>query len=244
MFKGIKLAVLVFFLSLIIAGCATPGIKTIKNPEPGTLFREEGFKPAGDITKEYTLGPADVIEIRVWGYEDLKQAIAIPPNGVPTVYPIGKVDASGLTPTELQEKIAERLSKFVKEIPSVTVTVLQYNYYRIYILGAVNKPGLYPFKGRVTALEAVTMAGNYKGSAVLTRVQVVRVDEDDPTTARVITINLDRVIHRGDVSQDINLKPNDVVFVPSSVMSNINKVINEFMPSIQTIFYVDSLMNK
>ncbi len=241
--KGIKLVILGSFLSLIITGCTASGIKTIKNPEPGAIFKEAGFEPAGDITEEYTLGPADVIEVRVWGYEDLKQTIAIPPNGVATVYPIGKIEASGLTPTELQEKIAERLSKFVKEIPSVTVTVIEYNYYRIYVLGAVNKPGLYPFKGRMTALEAITIAGNYKDNAVIRRVQVVRVDKDDPTVAKVITINLARVIHKGDVSQDIKLKPNDIVFVPSSVMSNINKIINEFMPSVQTIFYVDSLIN-
>lgn len=241
MFKRRRYIVLILFLALTLTGCATPGIKSIRNPEPDTLFRKAGFEPAGEVTDEYVLGPADIIEIRVWGYEDLKQTIAIPPNGVPTIYPIGKLKAASLTPTELQEKITEKLFKFVKEIPSVTVTVLEYNYYRIYVLGAVRKPGLYPFKGRMTALEAVALAGNYADNAVLKSVQVVRVDKDDPTVAKVITINLARVIHRGDVSQDIKLRTNDIVFVPSSFMSGINKVINDFLPSIQTVFYVKSI---
>lgn len=129
---------LIVFILLALTGCATPGIISVKNPEPESLFRESGFEPAGEITEEYTLGPADVLEVRVWGYEDLKQLITIPPNGVPTVYPIGKLKASGLTPTEYQDVISEALQKFVKEIPSVTVTVtvLEYNYYRVYVLGA------------------------------------------------------------------------------------------------------------
>ena len=233
---------LIAFIVLALMGCATPGIKSVKNPEPGTIFRESGFEPAGEITEEYTLGPADAIEVRVWGYEDLKQLIIIPPNGVPTVYPIGKLKASGLTPTEYQDVISEALQKFVKEIPSVTVTVLEYNYYRVYVLGAVNKPGLYPFKGHMTALEAITMAGNYNDQiAAMKRVQVVRVDKDDPTVAQVITLDINKLIHKGDVSQDILLYPNDIIFVPSSFMANINKIINEFMPGIETIFYVSRL---
>lgn len=233
---------LIVFILFSIAGCATPGIKTAKNPEPGTMFREAGFEPAGEITEEYTLGPADVLEIRVWGYEDLKQLITIPPNGVPTVYPVGKLKASGLTPTEYQDLISEKLQKYVKEIPSVTVTVLEYNYYRVYVLGSVRNPGLYPFKGRMTALEAITMAGNYNDqTAAIKRVQVVRVNKDDPTSAQVITLDIGRLIHQGDVSQDIMLYPNDIVFVPSSFMANVNKIINEFMPGIETIFYVSRL---
>jgi polysaccharide export outer membrane protein len=233
---------LIVFIVFILTGCATPGIRSTKNPEPGSLFRESGFEPAGEITEEYTLGPADVIEVRVWGYEDLKQLITIPPNGVPTVYPIGKLKASGLTPTEYQDAISEKLQKFVKEIPSVTVTVLEYNYYRVYVLGAVNKPGLYPFTGHMTALEAITAAGNYNDQiAAMKRVQVVRVDKDDPTTAQVITIDVNSIIHQGDVSQDIMLYPNDIVFVPSSFMANVNKIINEIMPSVETIFYIDRL---
>ena len=66
---------LIVFILFSMSGCAAPGIKVAKNPEPGTIFREAGFEPAGEITEEYTLGPADVLEIRVWGYEDLKQLI-------------------------------------------------------------------------------------------------------------------------------------------------------------------------
>jgi polysaccharide export outer membrane protein len=234
--------ILFTLLIVVTGGCATPGIKKMDNPKPDSLFREAGFEPAGEITEEYILGPADVIEIRVWGYEDLKQVVNIPPNGVPTIYPIGKLKASGLTPTEYQDAVAEKLQKFVKEVPSVTVTVMEYNYYRVYVLGAVENPGLYPFKGHMTALEAITMAGTYKqDTAALRRVQVVRVDKEDPTVAQVITIDIAKVIHEGDVSQDVLLYPNDIVFVPSSFMANVNKIINEFMPAVETIFYIDRL---
>lgn len=238
------LYLIVIGIILILSGCTSTGIKRVDNPPTDILFRESGFEPAGEVTDEYVLGPADIIEVRVWGYEDLRQVVSIPPNGIPTFYPIGKVKASGLTPTELQDKLADKLSKYVKEIPSVTVTVQEYNHYRIYVLGAVNKPGLYPFKGRMTALEAIALAGNYnQDRAALRRVQVVRVTKDDPTVAQVITIDMNRVIRKGDVSQDVRLAPNDIVFVPSSVIASINAVINQIMPSVQTIFYVEELLD-
>ena len=235
---------LILVVALFIVGCGgRPGVKSYYHEEKGILFREAGFEPKEELAEEYILGPADVIEVRVWGYDDLHQVIAIPPNGTATFFPVGKIKVSGMTPSQLEEDFKEKLKVYVKEIPSVTIIVKEYNYYRIYVLGEVNKPGLYPYPGRLTLLEAVTMAGTYTKRAELTRVSVVRVSKEDSTIARVVKVNLRDVIRKGDVSQDVVLRPGDIVFVPGSLMANINDIINQVSPSVSTVFYVDSLLD-
>lgn len=229
---------------ILISGCgAKPGVKTYYHLDKSSMFRQAGFEPTAELAEEYVLGPADVIEVKVWGYEDLQQIITIPPNGVATFFPVGKIKISGLTASQIEESLKEQLKAYVKEIPSVTVVVKEYNYYRIYVLGEVNKPGLYPYPGKLTVLEAISMAGTYTNRADITKVRVVRIDKEDTTVARVSTINLKSIIIKGDVGQNVVLRPADIVFVPSSVMANVNDTLNQILPTVSTIYYVDGLMS-
>jgi polysaccharide export outer membrane protein len=242
--KNLFKVLLLSIVMIAIIGCGgKPGVKSYYHTQKGTLFQAGGFEPKAELTEEYVLGPADVIEVKVWGYEDLQQVVTIPPNGVATFFPVGKIKVSGLTPSEVEEVFKEKLKTYVKEIPSVTVIVKEYNYYRLYVLGEVNKPGLYPYPGRITVLEAITMAGTYTRRAEITRVSVVRIDKKDPTIARVATVNLRDIIRKGDVSQDIVLRPGDIIYVPGSIMANINDIINQITPSVSTVYYVEALID-
>jgi len=211
--------------------------------DSGSTRENKVASPAqpGEMVGEYILGPGDVFELLVWGYDDLRQLVTVPPNGIPTIYPIGKVKASGMTSTQLGKKIAKELARYIKEIPNVTVVVKEYNYYRVYVLGEVAKPGLYPFKGRLTLLEAVTLAGSPTRRAFTRRVQVVRRDPDNPGKARVMNVNLYRIVRRGKVGEDIALQPSDIVYVPGSILSGLNDVITQITPPIQFLYYVDNL---
>ena len=241
--KSLVKILLVSIFVLTIIGCGGGlSVKRYFHSDRSVFLKEAGFESKDELTEEYVLGPADVIGIRVWGYEDLTQVVTIPPNGIATFFPLGKIKVSGLTSSELEEVFKEKLKSYVKEIPSVTVVVKEYNYYKIYVLGEINKAGLYPYPGRVTLLEAITMAGTYTSRAELSRVNVVRVSKKDPSVATVLTVNLKDVIKKGDISQDVVLRPGDIVFVPSSVMANINDVINQVTPSVSTVYYVDALL--
>jgi polysaccharide export outer membrane protein len=202
---------------------------------------QDGSEESELLTAEYTLGPADVFEMRVWGYENLQQLITIPPDGIPTIFPVGKIKASGKTPTQLGEEITKRLEEYVKEVPSVTITVRKYTYYRIYVLGEVNNPGLYPFEGKLTVLEAVTIAGSPTRRAQVGKVQIARPDKDNPRVARIMFVNLSDITRKGEIAKDIALQPGDIVFIPSSIFSSINMILADIVPSIQFLYYVDSL---
>jgi len=231
-----------FCLPVFVIGCGKPGVQSFHHVDKTPLFRAGGFEPKVELADEYILGPADEIELRVWGYDDLYQLITIPPNGTATFFPVGKIKVSGMTSTELEESYKEKLKVYVKEIPSVTVVVKEYNYYRLYVLGEVNKPGLYPYPGRLTVMQAISMAGTYTRRAQLHRINVVRVDRDEPSIARVATINLEDIMRKGDITQDVVLHPGDIVFVPSSFVSSVKDIIGEVAPVVSTVYFVKNLV--
>lgn len=85
---------------------------------------------------------------------------------------------------------------------------------RIYVLGKVLRPGLYPWKSRTTVLEAINRAGGQHEKGTLSKVYIIRPNPDAPDKPERIVVNLLKLIDKGDTSQDIALKPGDTVYVP------------------------------
>lgn len=112
------------------------------------------------VTKEFLLGPEDVVEVTVWRNQDLSRTTVVRPDGMISLPLIGDVQASGLTAAQVADRIAKRLTEF-KENPSVSVNVKEVNSYFIYVMGEVTKPGKYPLKSYATVLQGVSLAGGF-----------------------------------------------------------------------------------
>jgi polysaccharide export outer membrane protein len=82
---------------------------------------------------------------------------------------------------------------------------------RVVVLGQVVKPGPYFFKAGDRVTDLLSAAGGPTPRASLREVGVIRQNGDKPT---VLVANLDRFFRAGDTSQNVALKPGDVVFVP------------------------------
>jgi polysaccharide export outer membrane protein len=170
-----------------------------------------------DRIPEYTLGPGDTFRVRVWGYSNLEQEVFIPPNGVAMVFPVGEIKAAGLTASQLDQIISEKLRKYVKEEPEIIVIPTTYVHSQVYVLGEVGNPGLYPFRGKMTVLEAITRAGNPTSRAAIQKIRVTRPKKDNPGTSKIIIVDLDSVIHKGLAANDIQLHPGDIIHVPDVI---------------------------
>ena len=78
------------------------------------------------ISRDFLLGPEDVIEVTVWRNQDLSRLTVVRPDGMISLPLIGDVKASGFTASQVAEKIAKRLTEF-KENPAVSVSVKEVN---------------------------------------------------------------------------------------------------------------------
>jgi protein involved in polysaccharide export with SLBB domain len=154
--------------------------------------------PAGKSISAYTLGPGDKLRITVFGHEDLSGEFDVDGAGEISLPLIRNVKAQGLTPAQLEQVIAERLSPEYLVNPSVSVEVL--NYRPFYIYGEVTKPGSYPYVNGMTVVNAVALAGGFTYRARTGRVRIIHAN--DPSRTPV------------DAEKDTPVLPGDVIEVP------------------------------
>jgi len=95
---------------------------------------------------------------------------------------------------------------------------------RVYVLGRVVRPGLYPWKSSTTVLEAINRAGGQQEKGTLSRVYIIRPNPNAPDKPQRIEVNLLKLIDKGDTSQDIALQPGDTVYVPEVKKPDWNQI--------------------
>jgi polysaccharide export outer membrane protein len=189
-------------------------------PNPGNIS-SASLGPSGEkssliVTRDYIIGPEDVLDITVWRNADLSKVVAVRPDGRISLPLIGDVVAVGKTPTQLTEEIAAKLKEF-KENPSVSIMVQQVNSYAIYILGEVARPGKYPLKSKTTLLQGITIAGGFTPVAARNKLVVFRFGENGAGEEK-LKASYDDIVLRDGSKQNIELKPGDTVVVPSETM--------------------------
>ena len=177
---------------------------------------QEIIDEASNSSKDFLLGPEDVLDIVVWKNEDLSQkGVVIRPDGKISMPLIGEVQASGRTANQLASQIASRLKEY-KDNPVVTVGVKEVNSYYVYVLGEVTKPGKYQLKSHATVLQAVAIAGGFTNYASKNKMKVIRHVQGENGTTREIRIPArydDLISGEGEIGNFV-LKTGDVVIVP------------------------------
>jgi polysaccharide export outer membrane protein len=126
-----------------------------------------------DEQDQYVVGAGDLIEIVVWKNEDLSGEFRVRPDGKFSMSLIGDVMASGKTTDEINDQIATQLKQFV-DSPYVSTIVREATSNRVYILGEVVTPGVYPIEGSLTVLQALALAGGFTEFAKRDSIVLVR----------------------------------------------------------------------
>ncbi len=201
-----------------IVSCTIVGmVLGLGGPMPSVVAgATEHTKSSLSVTKDYSSGPEDVLEISVWRNQDLSKVVAVRPDGRISLPLIGDVTAVGRTPSELTKSIATRLKEY-KENPSVSIMVGEVNSYSIFVLGEVNRPGKYPLKSKTTLLQGITIAGGFTPIAARNKLVVFRFGENGDGDHR-IKASYDDIVLRDGSQQNIELKPGDTLVVPSETM--------------------------
>lgn len=122
---------------------------------------------------DYRISPGDTLEVAVWGYEDLSRTVIVRPDGNISLPVVGELRAQGTTPDELAQRVTTSLSRWVKS-PRVSVIVKSFAQHQVFILGAVNRPGVYPLQPGLTVTEAIALAGGFTSNADRNHLTVLR----------------------------------------------------------------------
>ena len=173
------------------------------------IARAENKIPPSE-SKQYILGPEDVIEVLVWREDDLSKEVTIRPDGKVSLPLIGDIQAAGLTTEYLKETITKRLKEFIDN-PTVSVIVAQINSMRIFIQGEVMTPGVYQLRNYTTVLQAISLAGGFNEWAKRKKIIIIR--EVEGVRWR-IPVDYEKIISGKDIDQNIILERGDTIIVP------------------------------
>lgn len=295
---------------------------TISQSGSSIIIRMENFTQSPNAAKEkiepkpqlsdktlsielgYLIGPDDVLHIEVWQHPDVSGDVRVNYKGEIRIPPIKSLNVMGLPSYQVEEKLAEALSKYLID-PVVFVSVKEYNSQRViaigetttgmytlkrrttlveflgqiggtrenadifriklikkdgktytydlnklindpqksseilvsggdtvyvppleinkvYILGEVRIPKVINIKGKLSLVEAITEAGGYTDNAVTSSILVIR---GELGSQKGIRLNLSRILKKGDIAQNINLKPGDIIYVPRTFIANVERFL-------------------
>jgi len=166
--------------------------------------------PGLNLPPEYTIGADDVLSIVFWRDKELTADVTVRPDGKVSLPLLNDVQASGLTPAQLKDRIVEESKKYVED-PNVTVVVKEIRSRKVYITGEVRKPGPYALTGAMTVLQMISIAGGLADYARPDKISIVRVENGKPASFK---FNYKEVIDGKKLHQNIELKPGDTIIVP------------------------------
>ena len=206
--KPINLLCLATIFSLVGTCQGAPG-ETSKASTLPTPANEGG--EALQLSSTYVIGPGDVLGINVWHEPEASvSSTVVRSDGLITLPLIKEIEASGLTPRQLERALTERLSKQIRQ-PDVTVLVKEIHSERVYLVGALKKESQLALKSSLTVLQAIAEAGGLTDYAKKSRIYVLRKENGKPVK---LPFDYTAVIRGDHMEQNISLKPGDTIVVP------------------------------
>jgi polysaccharide export outer membrane protein len=164
--------------------------------------------PAKPPDEFYVIGPGDALEIVVWKEPTLSGPVKVRPDGFITLPLINEVQAVGMTTGQLRKILEDKYREFVAS-PFVTIRVAGITSSEIFLIGQVAKPGAYPATGNDTILQLLTRAGGLSIFADRHDIKIVRRAGGKVTE---YIVDYDAIV-KGDLKQDILLRPGDRIIV-------------------------------
>jgi len=171
---------------------------------------------APTLAQEYVIGARDVLKVTVWGQDDLSKDYPVDPDGYVSFPLVGRVKATGLTPTAFADDLRARLEKDYLVNPQVLVSVKDYLSQKVHVSGEADKPGVYYLSGATTVRDILSRAGGLSKSAgsqvVLVRAATLRGGSGSAEPASV-RLEVSRVL-AGDPAENLAVADGDTLVVP------------------------------
>ena len=189
------------------AATATAAATSAPAPKTPPVVRNPN---AVDMTKEYLIGPEDVLDITVWkNCPDLCRTVPVRPDGKLSLPLVNDVQAAGMTPMDLRLHLTQQLSEYLPS-PEVSVIVREVHNFKVAVVGSVKMPGDYEIKSQATVLELIARAQGLTEFANRDKIVVLR---QNGTKTERIKFNY-RKVAEGDDEDNFSVRAGDIIVVP------------------------------
>ena len=188
--------------------------------------------------EDYLMTPGDQLQIYVLDHPDLSStranadsAYVVRPDGKVEFPLVGTIDCSGKTVTEFTQELKAKLSEYIIN-PDVTVNVFRLGTTRVFVLGEVAKPGMHELSKGHRVLDALGAAGSFTEKAAKKNIFLIR----DGKEENITKIKLNAFLYKGDVSQNVELREGDCLYLTGNHKLNFLKDIAPFIGGIASAY--------
>lgn len=213
--RTVPLALLCLSLTAgLLAGCSQnlgPNVVSV------SAAAVNSRKPSDKPPSEYVIGSGDTLSVFVYEHPDLSESsVAVRPDGRISIPLIEDIMAAGKTPKELAREVEQRLKKYVRT-PVVTVIVRSFigpPSRQIRVIGQATDPQAIPYRDNMTLLDVMIATKGLTKFAAGNRAIVVR--RLPSGKEEEIHVHLTDLLRNGDMSQNIPMRPGDILIIPES----------------------------
>jgi polysaccharide export outer membrane protein len=213
--------------NVLLAGCAlvllAGGCSTV--PQEFQRFPTEWQPGKRGPNAAYVVDPPDLIRVEFLNDPELSRDATVRSDGYVVLPLAGEVKVAGLTTLEIREVLDDLYAEYYKE-PELLVSVLQYRSKQIYLYGEVLVQGPQPYTGYATVIDAIGMAKGLTSRASWRKARVARADPESP---EIFTVDLKALLREGDMTQDLALAENDVIYVPPTFLAKVGYAIQHLL---------------
>ncbi len=213
--------------------------------------------PKGDVyadetvpTSETPIEVGDTLEVIIRrGAGEEKFVSVVQDNGKISVG-FMEVDVKGATGALAEVRVQEAAVPYMRQ-PHVQVLLKKkvLKVKRVFVFGDVKKPGMVPMQRHMTVLQALAAVDSYQETALMEEVRVIR--GGDLTQPRILMADLARAFSYGDMTRNLALEENDIVFVPREHLGDASEAGKLLMPIITAaiaplypVFIVNAVMGR
>ena len=181
---------------------------------------------------DYTVGGNDILRITVYDEDDLsRDEIRVSRDGYISFPLIGRIKVEGLTPSQIQQLIADDLAaeKYLLKA-HVQVMIKEFGSTKYSVLGAVENSGIHFLKAKETILDGISSAGGVDYENAGKNILIIRTDRPNPllpAQKTIITVALNKLLREADMVSNIHLKDQDVIYVPEAEQFYIMGEVND-----------------
>ncbi len=182
----------------------------------------------------YYIGSGDILKINVWGEPDLDKDVIVAQDGKINYPLLDTVHISGLTISQVKEKIAYLLGSDYLVDPQVDVAIKEYHSQKVLVLGEIKSPGLYALTSATSLLEIISRAGGVSDN-IGSQINIFQAGDHRKITSsnedisslieeiKPVSIDLDELLKKGNLTYNIPVRSGDIIFFTGKKDGNILK---------------------
>jgi polysaccharide biosynthesis/export protein len=172
----------------------------------------------------YQMRAGDQFDLNFELTPELNQTITVQPDGFITLRQAGDLYVNGLTVPAVTERVTAAYSKILSD-PKISILLKDFEKPYFIADGQFDHPGKYDLRGDTTVTQAVAIAGGFTKDAKHSQVVLFRRVSDNRVEAHLLDVK--RMENKRDLSEDMYLKPGDMLYVPKNRLSK----VQSFFPS-------------